>query len=497
MTTLLKNRYCILNKLGSGGFGETSLAEDLQMPSHRQCVIKQLKPIANDPQTYQLIKDRFQREAAILERLGEKNPYIPTLYAYFEDDDQFYLVEEYIQGVTLAEKIQRDGVLTESSVRDILIYSLSILDYIHSQGIVHRDIKPDNIILRSSDHLPVLIDFGAVKETMGTIMTTSGHSTRSIVIGTPGFMSSEQNAGRPTFSSDLYSLALTAIYLLTGKLPQEFNVDPLSGDILWRQEAPLISSQLAAILDKAIQYYQRDRYQIAREMLSDIQNQATPLIIQTSHQNPITSTVVSQHSAIATTTITNNSSPSGLKNWQIYTIIGSIISIFIMAGVAVFGYFNNKISVKPTTTSTPILPPTPTITPSDVITPSPEPTIEPSTTPSAVTLYTFHTNLIPLGEYSYYEKGLRKNVSYVREGNLMVGALYDSQQTGTYTCFAADIQSERVYIKWWGNLWQIKRPSLETYTTSYSISDFTVDNIMPFSTGLENPQAVQQCQNQQ
>lgn len=82
--TLLNNRYRIIQTLGSGGFGDTFLAEDTQMPSQRRCVIKQLKPITNNPQIYQLVQQRFQREAAILEELGEENPQIPRLYAYLE-----------------------------------------------------------------------------------------------------------------------------------------------------------------------------------------------------------------------------------------------------------------------------------------------------------------------------------------------------------------------------------------------------------------------------
>ncbi|MGB3694913.1 MAG: serine/threonine-protein kinase [Spirulinaceae cyanobacterium] len=269
---LLSNRYRLLRPLGKGGFGETFLAEDTHMPSGRSCVIKLLKPMTQNPQVYELVKERFQREAAILEELGEANQQIPRLYAYFTEEEQFYLVQKWIPGVTLAEKVQQQQRLGEDEVRGILVDILPVLDYIHSQKIVHRDIKPENIILRSSDQKPVLIDFGAVKEAMGTIVNAQGSTTSSIVIGTPGFMPSEQAAGRPLYSSDLYSLSLVAIYLLSGKRPQMLETDPATGEILWRQQATQVSSELAAVLDKAVRYHPRDRFPTAMDMLAALEN---------------------------------------------------------------------------------------------------------------------------------------------------------------------------------------------------------------------------------
>jgi serine/threonine-protein kinase len=276
---LLNNRYRIIRALGAGGFGETFLAEDTQMPSGRRCVLKQLKPVSNNPQIQQMVKERFQREAAILERLGEAHPQIPRLYAYFEVEGQFYLVQEWVEGETLTLRVQERGRLPEAEVRDILISLLPVLDYVHSQRMVHRDIKPDNIILRTASQsspyplvgkgeVPVLIDFGAVKETMGTVVTSGGNATQSIVIGTPGFMPSEQSAGRPMYCSDLYSLGLTAVYLLTGKLPPQLEVDSFNGDILWRHHVPNLDPHFVAVLDKSIQGHPRDRYSTAGEMLA-------------------------------------------------------------------------------------------------------------------------------------------------------------------------------------------------------------------------------------
>ncbi|MUG91914.1 YARHG domain-containing protein [Scytonema sp. UIC 10036] len=264
---LLNNRYRILRTLGSGGFGETSLAEDTQMPSLRRCVIKQLKPIHDNPQVYQLVQERFQREAAILEELGGSSDQIPTLYAYFQLDDRFYLVQEYVEGDTLTAKLKQHGVLSETTVAGILASLLPVLEYVHSKNIVHRDIKPDNVILRHRDGKPVLIDFGAVRETMGTALNSQGSPTSSIIIGTPGYMPSEQAMGRPVYASDLYSLGLTAIYLLTGKPPQELQTHPSSGEIVWHSHATNVSATTVAVLNRAIAYHPRDRFSSAREML--------------------------------------------------------------------------------------------------------------------------------------------------------------------------------------------------------------------------------------
>lgn len=272
MTTLLNNRYQIIRLLGAGGFGETFLAEDTHMPSKRRCVIKQLKPVTRDPQLYQLIQQRFQREAATLESLGESSDQIPKLFAYFSENGQFYLVQEWIQGQTLADKVETDGPLSENRVREILISLLRVLDYVHSQGIIYRDIKPDNIILRQPNGKPVLIDFGAVKETMATVVNSQGKITQTMVVGTPGFMSPEQAAGRPIYASDVYSLGLTAIYMLTGKQPQELELDAQNEDILWQRYTTNVSPSLVAVINKAIQYHPRDRYTTAMKMLEDLQS---------------------------------------------------------------------------------------------------------------------------------------------------------------------------------------------------------------------------------
>ena len=264
MADLLNNRYRILKPLGSGGCGQTFLAED-EYTFNSKCVVKQFKPTTTDPEAYQIIKERFQREAAILKTLGEHNKQIPSLFAYFIENHEFYLVQEWIEGLNLLQKVRSAGTLGEIGVQRFLLGLLPVLSYVHSQGIIHRDIKPENVMLHVKDSKLVLIDFGAVKEVVTTVVNGEGVPTSSIVIGSPGYMPLEQSAGRPIFASDIFSLGLTAIYLLTGKNPQELR-NLQTGEIAWQEYARGVSSDFALIIDKAIQQMPHNRYQQAIDM---------------------------------------------------------------------------------------------------------------------------------------------------------------------------------------------------------------------------------------
>lgn len=286
--------YQIICPISEGGFGTTYLVEDshIHPPAERRRIIKQLKPIHNDPQTYEIIKERFRQEAKIIEELGKGHSQIPVLYGYFEEQGNFYLVEEYIEGKTLDQVVAQQGKLNESQVKTNLGHLLCVLEYLQNRKIIHRDIKPENIILREFDGLPVLIDFGTMKESMGTMMTPSGHSTRSIVIGTPGFMPPEQMAGRSVYASDIYALGLTAIYLLTGKRPEELDSDPMTGDLLWQSHAPQVSPALVSILNQAIHSQAKERFLTAKQMAFALENPIVLLQASSVHQMP-KSTVIS------------------------------------------------------------------------------------------------------------------------------------------------------------------------------------------------------------
>ena len=317
---LLNNRYRVIDKLGEGGFGLTLLAEDTQMPSHRCCVIKQLKSQTDNPQIDQSVRERFSQEAAVLEKLGEGHSQIPKLYGHFEENGLFFLALEWIDGETLNNRVKVTGKMSEEQVKEILTSLLPVLDYIHGKQIIHRDVKPQNILLRKSDDEPVLIDFGVVKETINQAVTTGGNNL-TISIGTPQFMSPEQAAGRPEYSSDLYSLGLTAIYLLTGKWPQDLEIDPQTREMLWQNHASKVSMRFAAVLDKAIRFHPRTRFTTAKEMLA-------------AFQEPTQATLSSiQESA--------NSQQSSKKSW----IFDIFLILLIALGGGAFVFKNELISI--------------------------------------------------------------------------------------------------------------------------------------------------------
>ena len=354
----LNNRYRVLGVLADGGFGKTFLVEDTHMPSARRCVLKQLKPVEDNPAAAKIVQERFGREAATLEKLGETHDQIPRLYAYFSEGDEFYLVTEWIAGRTLTQKIQVEGPQTETAVKKIVADLLGVIAYVHHQGMVHRDIKPDNVILRSSDGKPVLIDFGAVKETMTTQLAADwqgGHVlAHTIAIGTPGYMPAEQMAGRPTFASDLYSLGMTAIFLLTGRMPQELEVDSETGEWLWRQYAPGISAGFGNFLDCAIHRDPRTRFPSANSMHSILNTliaedesrtiagfelsapELGPTLAPPLEQNaPMPDALYAEQDPtyVVPYELTENAPPSRSSSWRNAVLIGTLVGFSALLGV--------------------------------------------------------------------------------------------------------------------------------------------------------------------
>lgn len=262
---LFRDRYQIMQSLGRGGFGVTYLAKNVALPSEPECVIKQLSPKANNPQVIRKASERFGREAKILGKLGS-HAQIPQLLDYFTVDGEFFLVQEYVKGNNLAKEVRNHGLFSELSVKRVLRELLPVLDFVHQNNVIHRDIKPPNIIRCQEDGRLVLIDFGAVKEKIIGIDEETQRTSNTQFVGTIGFAPPEQLALRPTFSSDIYSLGVTCLYLLTGKPPMEFAVDADTGELMWKSDVRL-SSHFDGILSKMLRAAPCDRYQSADDVL--------------------------------------------------------------------------------------------------------------------------------------------------------------------------------------------------------------------------------------
>lgn len=265
----LKKRYKIDKVLASGGFGETYIAKDLDRPNDPECVVKHLHPVSNNPSHLKLASRMFEREAEILERLGKKHEQIPRLLAYFEEDEEFYLVQEFIPGSPLSDEFFLSRQLPELRVVNVLKEILQILNFVHEEGVIHRDVKPSNIIKRRSDGKLVLIDFGAVKDRYNQLASEEAQTNFTVGIGTQGYMAPEQGAGKPQPNSDIYALGMMGIQALTGLPPSQFSEDPETKEIAWQEKAQA-SSGLKDILSKMTRYDFRKRYQAAIEVLQDL-----------------------------------------------------------------------------------------------------------------------------------------------------------------------------------------------------------------------------------
>lgn len=273
---LLTGRYLILEKLGGGGFSETYLARDKYLPHHPLCVVKSLQLAEDSTISPEMAQQLFETEAKLLEQLGQHHTQIPTLLAYSHEQEQSYLIQEYIEGESLRQWLTRQQRLTTEAAVKLLSEMLSILTYIHSRRIVHCDIKPSNIIRRKRDGKLVLIDFGAacqVPETASDQSTSSVTNELQMTIGTPDYMPDEQKLGYTQCNSDLYALGLLVIHLLTGISPRQFQRDLISGQLNWQTHLTdaAINTHLIAILNRMVQSDFRNRYQQAADVLVDLQ----------------------------------------------------------------------------------------------------------------------------------------------------------------------------------------------------------------------------------
>lgn len=264
--TLLDNRYSILHIERTSNFSKVFFALDTYQNPPRSCVIKILQPVVQKPQVAQWIQKEFQKEANHLKQLSLCNPYLPQIYTYSKDSLGYYLVRELIEGITLKEKVETKGKLSGIEVRQILVKLLKVLNYLHKRKVIHQNIKPKNIILRENDHLPMPINFGSIRQIV-TTFDFCGDRQISSSNNVYGYIPSEQVLGQPVPASDLYSLGLTAVYLLTAKNPLDLQIDLNHGNFKMPLEISHTDPELAAILSRAISLNSSDRYSSAQEML--------------------------------------------------------------------------------------------------------------------------------------------------------------------------------------------------------------------------------------
>ena len=270
---LLDDRYRPIKFLGEGGFGRTFQAID-EKRLNTPCVIKQFLPQQAGSAALQKATELFQQEAKRLQELG-KHPQIPDLEAFFPQDGRLYLVQDFIDGQNLLEEFKNQGKLKEPQIRIILTELLPVLQFIHDNQVIHRDIKPENIIRSKTGQL-FLIDFGVSKETSGTILTRVGTIT-----GTPGYAPPEQFRGMVYHSSDLYSLAVTCVRLLTGHFQEADGADKLfdTRKMQWQwQKYVSLSQELTTVLETMLQDIPTRRYDSAAEVLAALANQKTRVI---------------------------------------------------------------------------------------------------------------------------------------------------------------------------------------------------------------------------
>ena len=337
---LLDYRYRIIKVLATGGFGENYIAEDTKRPGNPICVVKHLKPTSTESKVFDTAKRLFQSEAETLEKLGNHDQ-IPRLLAYFVENQNFYLVQEFIEGHPLTDELVPGERWNESQVVQMLISVLSILEFVHSQGVIHRDIKPDNIIRRYSDGKLVLVDFGAVKQLRASYGQGAFHGMESpsatVAIGTPGYMPTEQGQGRPRHNSDIYSLGIIAIQALTGVAPMDLQEDPYTGELIWQNLVP-VSRELGDVLNTMVRYHFKERYQNASDALyaintfsHDLTPQPFPQLRSQSNSSPhsrvVTVAVAPSHPRQPTQAVIQNQVPRGSNG-------PDFLQILILLGLA-------------------------------------------------------------------------------------------------------------------------------------------------------------------
>ncbi|MBO3461973.1 bifunctional serine/threonine-protein kinase/ABC transporter substrate-binding protein [Aetokthonos hydrillicola Thurmond2011] len=342
MGPVVGGRYEIIRPLGKGGFGETYLARD-QHYLEQTCVVKKLRIPTNNPFNLQTAEHLFAGEAKSLFELG-KHPQIPQLLAYFQENKQFYIVQEFIPGHDLSHEIIPGQQLSEAVVKELLQQILEPLVFVHHNNKIHRDIKPANIIRRTQDNKIVLIDFGSVK-TISTRISSYQTQPLTVLVGTPGYMPDEQKLGQPRLNSDIYAVGMVGIQALTGVIPYHLRKDS-NGEVIWCNRTE-VSDGLKAIISKMVRSNPKERYESAAEALEALYalqlqppplpiNLTLPLQRQSLHNNPTLGLNPTRVKPIRLTIP---------KSWSKMLVFAGIVSIAALIAITI-----------PTVTSSPTCP---------------------------------------------------------------------------------------------------------------------------------------------
>lgn len=396
---VLEGRYRVAQQIGQGGFGRTYLCENLNR-FNEPCVLKEFAPQVQGVYALNKAKTLFEREANVMHQLT--HPQIPRFRELFQVNSGgggLFLVQDYVAGPTyrylLGQRMVNNENFSEEEVRKFLLDVLPVLEYIHSLGVIHRDIAPDNLILRSSDNLPVLIDFGGVKQlAVNAEIQAIGGTDLPTCLGKVGYAPHEQLQRGHTYPhSDLYALAATALVLATGKEPTSL-IDPQNLQWNWRNHVTL-DPKFGEVLDRMLHPNTSARFQTATEALAALQSLGV-----TGSNTGVGTVVISpggkqqkgQQQRVPGPVKVPSSSSGEL--WPILKR-----SWLALAGVAVLGTgawgVHNMFSKSGTNTTTPTTITSPTVVgspaSSTATTTSPSPSEQSSITPSSVAASTPQT----------------------------------------------------------------------------------------------------------
>lgn len=357
-------RYRIVRQLGQGGFGRTYLAQDLHR-FEEPCVLKEFAPQVQGTYALQKAEELFEREAGVLYKLQHSQ--IPKFRELIKVKQQgisnLFLIQDFVEGQTyhnlLEARKQQGRRFNEVEVRQLMQQILPVLAYIHSFGIIHRDISPDNLILRTTDGLPVLIDFGGVKQVAATVIHQLNASapipTR---LGKPGYAPQEQMIGGVVAPhSDLYALAATVLVLLTGKEPHQL-IDQHTLEWNWRREVSL-NHNLGQVLDKMLELRVDERFSNAHLVLKALTYESVPVVYPPTMTPETTATqAIVPNQPTETTPIASIPSPSS------FSLLKKIILVFVSVVVAgSVGWLGGNWWIKSQTTTKAVKPSTTNLNP--------------------------------------------------------------------------------------------------------------------------------------